>query len=245
MHTHAYKYTDDVVAYVKENAGKIAAKDIASHIGVTVVALRRQCVVWREKGEIITSLRKTDPIGTIKTYSYKDGHQEKHIKSESGKWVNLCAYNYKKYHGEIPDGFRIKFNDGSSLNCEPENLSIVTIGEYFSGMASKKHANSRNVATKNKPKKIRMPRVVKPSTRGTTSQKKKPGTDANWTQRHLLESKEMKIPEAPKGFGIRIDSRTIVFPKNADTNVEALRTKYIKNYDSIKEEIKSYASNDF
>lgn len=185
----AYRYNQSSLEYVQENAGKIKIEDIAAHLGVTILAVKKQSELWRSKGHIVPSLKKSDSLGTIKQKRHKSRGLMLRIKTDKG-WEALSRHNYEKHIGSIPEGYNIKFKDGDAMNCEPENLELISVSEQFSLIAKRQR---KPPVIKTIKTRIAMPRTVKPPTRGTTSQKKKPGTDANWTQRHLVEDKAITI----------------------------------------------------
>ncbi len=45
-------------------------------------------------------------------------------------WVLAQRYFYEKYHGEIPEGYKVIFADGDISNFSKENLKIVTNKEF-------------------------------------------------------------------------------------------------------------------
>lgn len=67
---------------------------------------------------------KSDGIITIR----KDqrGIPQKFIRISQNKWEFLSRYNYKKSFGEIPPGMIVAFKDKNTLNCDPENLMLLT-----------------------------------------------------------------------------------------------------------------------
>ncbi|MDP9954728.1 hypothetical protein J2X97_000365 [Epilithonimonas hungarica] len=81
---------------------------------------------WTRKGLYKESVRKrwittgVSAIGTIKIW---DGR--KFIKTETG-FIPLRTYNYKKYNGEVLKDKIVCHKDGDQLNCEPENLILLT-----------------------------------------------------------------------------------------------------------------------
>ena len=38
---------------------------------------------------------------------------------------------WEEHHGEVPRGYRISFRDGTPLNCEIDNLYLVTVEEMM------------------------------------------------------------------------------------------------------------------
>ena len=67
-----------------------------------------------------------NPIGTVVTWA---GHR--FIKTEKG-YQHLRVYNYKKFIGPIPKGMLVIHIDKDPLNCEPENLKLITRAENAS-----------------------------------------------------------------------------------------------------------------
>ena len=46
------------------------------------------------------------------------------------KWKLKHRLNWEKVHGEIPKGRKIIFLDGNRLNCDVNNLAMVTHAEH-------------------------------------------------------------------------------------------------------------------
>jgi hypothetical protein len=97
------------------------------------------------KGKQMTDYASKDHIENFKKNSFIKGHLPHNIKSDNeitirktngnlnkfiriskSKWEFLSRYNYKKFIGEIPPGMIVAFKDKNSLNCEPENLMLLT-----------------------------------------------------------------------------------------------------------------------
>lgn len=51
--------------------------------------------------------------------------KNKFIKTDN-RYVLLRIFNYKKHYGEIPTGMLVCHKDGNSMNCEYENLILLT-----------------------------------------------------------------------------------------------------------------------
>lgn len=51
---------------------------------------------------------------------------EHYVKVAEGKFEKASTYNYKKYKGDIPEGYRVIHLDGDILNNDPENLECVS-----------------------------------------------------------------------------------------------------------------------
>lgn len=64
--------------------------------------------------------------GEISIRKDKSGLFYKYIRIKKAKWELLHRVNYRKAFGEIPDDSCIRFIDGDQMNCEPENLQLIT-----------------------------------------------------------------------------------------------------------------------
>lgn len=64
-------------------------------------------------------------IVTIRT-DYKRGTKAKYIKLGDMKYQELHRYNWEKKYGKVPKGMCIAFKDRNSLNCNIENLELIT-----------------------------------------------------------------------------------------------------------------------
>ena len=60
----------------------------------------------------------------------KDGYIEIKIK-EPNLWVLKHRLIYEKYYGEIPAGYSVIFGDGDKLNCNIDNLILVSRSELL------------------------------------------------------------------------------------------------------------------
>jgi len=77
-----------------------------------------------KKGNKPHNTRKKGEISIIKDSS--SDRYYKFIKIADANWELLSRYNYKKHKGEIPDKMLVTYIDGDSLNCHPENLTLIT-----------------------------------------------------------------------------------------------------------------------
>lgn len=206
------KYGDDKKQYVIDNAGKMSVAQFAVWLGVSVDAFWKIYRRWNRDG-LMPSLRYDHhEIGAkIKRPA---GHWE--IKTENG-WERLNRYTYRTLVGEIPEGYQVILLDGNYDNCEdPKNLILLNNDQKLvrmQGLAKHKQDSFKE--------KTKLPG-------GRTSHKKKAGTDANWTQKHLQAVTKMVIPPPPTGNGIKIDSRTTVYPKNPNATAAELQNKFCK-----------------
>jgi hypothetical protein len=64
--------------------------------------------------------------GTISKRKDKRGKFFLVIKVALGKWEYLSVYNYKKHIGPVPKGHCVSFKDKNPMNCEPDNLELIS-----------------------------------------------------------------------------------------------------------------------
>lgn len=211
------KYGQKEIDYIIANAGTKSTSEIAIGAGIPESVLPKLVTQWRQTGHKIPTLRTTVyPIGETREHR---GYMQ--IKTEGG-WKSLSRHNYEKENGKIPRGYEVHHKDGVKANCEPANLYLLPAGTRY--------GPRENSGTRRRPAK---------TTTGTTSHKKKPGTDANWTQEYLQAPRKITIPPAPTGKGVRIDSRTVVYPKNPNADVSDLQKRFCRNIDTIKSSSKT------
>ena len=70
------------------------------------------------------------PLGTIVVNS--DGYKLLKISMTGSlweRWIFLHRAVWINYHGDIPDGMIVSFKDSNTLNCDPENLMLISKAE--------------------------------------------------------------------------------------------------------------------
>ncbi len=80
-----------------------------------------------KKGHITHNSYPEDGILVIRTDN--KGRQYKYIRISLGKWQLLHQYNYENKYGKVPSGHCLCFKDGNSLNCEEDNIELITRSE--------------------------------------------------------------------------------------------------------------------
>lgn len=65
------------------------------------------------------------PLGSERTNIY--GYREVKVKEGIRGWRQKHQVVWEEHHGEVPRGYRISFRDGNPLNCEIDNLYLVTV----------------------------------------------------------------------------------------------------------------------
>lgn len=67
--------------------------------------------------------------------------------AEPNKWESLSVYNYKKTYGDYPKGYMVTFKDGNSLNCNIENLHLMSLKERLLKNKPEDFYNVKNYLT--------------------------------------------------------------------------------------------------
>ena len=68
----------------------------------------------------------TKAVGTINVRSDAKGRLYQYIKIKDSHWELLQRYVWTQAHGEIPAGSVVIFLDGNYLNCELNNLQVIS-----------------------------------------------------------------------------------------------------------------------
>lgn len=64
-------------------------------------------------------------------HNHKDRNEKpyKYIRLSLGKWYPLHQYNWEKANGKMPKGYCLWFRDADTMNCEINNLELITRAE--------------------------------------------------------------------------------------------------------------------
>lgn len=68
---------------------------------------------------------------TISIRPDKRGAQYKFIRIDKGVWIPLHRYNWENKNGEIPAKMKLVFKDGDTMNCNVENLEILSSAQLM------------------------------------------------------------------------------------------------------------------
>ena len=68
----------------------------------------------------------TKPVGTINVRLDSDGRPYQYIKIKDSHWELLQRHVWAQANGEIPPGSVVIFLDGNYLNCELDNLQVIS-----------------------------------------------------------------------------------------------------------------------
>jgi len=64
--------------------------------------------------------------GAISIRNDSSGTGYKHIRVSEGRWELLQRQVWEQHNGPIPEGMIIAFKNGDSMNCEIDNLTMIT-----------------------------------------------------------------------------------------------------------------------
>lgn len=78
---------------------------------------------WFKKGG---KPHNTKSDGYISVRRWKTGTLYKWIRIAEGEWKLLHALNWEKAFGKIPEGKIVVFRTTDTMNCEPENLMLIS-----------------------------------------------------------------------------------------------------------------------
>lgn len=95
---------------------------------MTAEAIARTAITRFQKGNLPHNTKADHQI-TIR--ADKRGVKYKFIRIGLGKWVPLQRFNWEQVNGKIPSGFNIIFKDGNTMNCEVENLEMLSNSELM------------------------------------------------------------------------------------------------------------------
>lgn len=93
MANHKKKYTGRHMAYVRMMVYKKSFSEIAADLGVTPIALKKRCHLWRSKGYRVPKVKGVD-VGSIST-RMRRGKPVKFIKTEAG-WSMMPGQDGKR-----------------------------------------------------------------------------------------------------------------------------------------------------
>jgi hypothetical protein len=75
-----------------------------------------------KKGNVPGNVKEDGAISIRKS----KGRPYKWTRVAMGEWRELHRLVWEQHHGPVPEGFNVQFKDKNSLNCEPENLYLIT-----------------------------------------------------------------------------------------------------------------------
>lgn len=84
-----------------------------------------------KKGNVPPNAKESDGAITIRheKQSGSNPRKYKYIRISLGVWIPFHRYIWEQTNGEIPHGHNVQFRDNDSLNCELDNLYLVSRSE--------------------------------------------------------------------------------------------------------------------
>lgn len=126
-----YHYTDDEVAFVRDNYENLGAKECARRLGVKLtkvysIANARLGIKMSKEAfkRHVNVFEEQYPVGAIVK---KNNDSNYTIKAEDG-WHELGRYVWEKHHGKIPDDYYVVFLNRDPSDARIENLALVPKG---------------------------------------------------------------------------------------------------------------------
>ena len=151
------KWTDEMVDALRVSYPDGNTHEIAIKLGVSRWAVNtKACELGIRKSEsFVNAMRatmfkaghkphNTTCDGHISVTIDKRGVKQLRIRISEKNHEFLSRHNYRKAFGEIPRGHCIKFKDGNTLNCDPDNLECVSRTLHM--LNNSKHGYTRDIA---------------------------------------------------------------------------------------------------
>lgn len=90
-------------------------------------AINKSSKTWFKKGNLPHNTKSKN--GIISVRKDNRGVPYKHIRMQVGKWIHYHRYKWEKVNGKIPTGMMVTFKDGDTLNCDINNLELISKAE--------------------------------------------------------------------------------------------------------------------
>lgn len=123
MLTEEYNYKFSA-SMIEHKANRLGIKK--EHNGFDNLDPRLPSLNWFTKGR--PSLNEK-PIGTETIMEYSTGRKWIHVKVAKDRWEYKHRLVWEQHNGEIPEGYIITFIDGNTLNCDINNLRLISPAE--------------------------------------------------------------------------------------------------------------------
>jgi len=75
--------------------------------------------------------------GAITIRKDKNGYLYKWIRISKANWRMLHVYNWEKINGPVPEGHILVFKNDDRMNCDPDNVRLITNAEHIAETRNK------------------------------------------------------------------------------------------------------------
>jgi hypothetical protein len=93
---------------------------------MTAQAIRKTKKTRFKKGDLPKNTQYDGAITIRHNHKERGERPYKFIRVKQGKWELLHRYNWVKAYGRIPNNMVVVFRNGDTMNCEIDNLEIIT-----------------------------------------------------------------------------------------------------------------------
>lgn len=116
-----------------ENIGRIKKGNIPPNKGKKMSPEVREKVkhTFFKKGHTPVNTSFDGKISIRKNRNRSDNSNYKYIRLSKGEWELLHRYNWEKEFGPIPEGMNVVFKTSDKMNCETENLEMISDAELM------------------------------------------------------------------------------------------------------------------
>ncbi len=84
-----------------------------------------------KKGNIPGNTKYDGAIAIRHSHFKRGGPPYKWIRVSKAKWKMLHVYNWEKANGKVPSGYIVVFKDKDTMNCDIQNLELITREEHL------------------------------------------------------------------------------------------------------------------
>lgn len=118
--------------YGYKSGEKPANYGLKQHEYMSLEAIERTKTTRFKKGHQPYQTKENDGVIVIRN-SHKDRNERpyKWIRISVGNWQMLHVYNWVKSNGQVPKGYIVVFKSADTMNCDKENLMLITRQELM------------------------------------------------------------------------------------------------------------------
>jgi len=238
-------YTPDDKAFMVANYLTMKRSEIAKHLCRTTASVR----VWLKKHRYIMDSESIKKLDIRRTNTFKKGHIPQNTKKDMDvvirhskkmgdcKFIRISKNNWYPYqiyvwegkNGPVLKGYIIRFKDGNRMNCNIENLEMISKTDHLKRNNSKFFAGKTALKLEKQIMKEFITRI------GSTPVEKEIIRNHNVERfirvkpDYFTQDKDMLIPSSNDNgkIPIRVDSKTIVYVHPGKyENIEIIRDRF-------------------